>query len=60
MLGSSVKTGSIHCWKKKKKKKKKRIPVWTNENASLVNDEKTSIHQTPNTIFTDDKVARAH
>lgn len=54
MLGSSVKTGSIHCWKKKK-----RIPVWTNENASLVNDEKTSIHQTPNTIFTDDKVARA-
>lgn len=57
MLGSSVKTGSIHRWKKKKKKK--RIPVWTNENASLVNDEKTSIHQTPNTIFTDDKVARA-
>lgn len=60
MLGSSAKTGSIHCWEKKKKKKKKRIPVWTNENASLVNDEKTRIHQTPNTIFTDDKVARAH
>lgn len=59
MLGSSVKTGSIQCWKKTEEEKKRgfqyeqmKMQVWWMM-------KKSGIHQTPNTIFTDDKVARA-